>query len=58
MIDEMLGLAVLPLFRMEGERLLAQRIGIALAEAGKLDFRQGVEARRRNRGLPECGSSE
>ena len=31
MIDEMLGLAVLPLFRMESERLLAQRVGVTLA---------------------------
>ena len=31
MIDEMLGLAVFPLLRVECERLLAQRIGIALA---------------------------
>ncbi|MEY2483424.1 MAG: hypothetical protein QOK24_1952, partial [Verrucomicrobiota bacterium] len=29
---------VFPLFRMDGERLLAQRVGIALAEAGEFDF--------------------
>ena len=31
MVDEMLGLAVLPLFRVEGERLLAEGAWIALA---------------------------
>src|SRR5207248_10158665 len=31
MVDEMLGLAVFPLFRVEGERLFAERVGIALA---------------------------
>jgi hypothetical protein len=31
MVDEMLGLAVLPLFRVNGERLLAKWVGIALA---------------------------
>ena len=42
MVDEMLGLAVLPLLWVEGERLLAERIGIALAEPGKFDFGQCV----------------
>ena len=32
MIDEMLGLAVFPLLRMNGERFRPERVGIALAE--------------------------
>src|SRR5437588_6571027 len=43
-INEMLGLAVLPLLRMDRERFLAERVGIALAEAGKLHFGQRVQA--------------
>ena len=58
MINEMLGLAVFPLLRVEGERLLAERIGIALAEPGKFHLGQGAQARRRNRGPPEYGSSD
>ena len=48
MVDEMLGLAVFPLFRLKGERLLAERIGIALAQAGKLHLGQSIRAGRRS----------
>src|SRR6202171_121736 len=51
MIDEMLGLAVLPLFRIDRERLLAERSGIALAQAREFHLGQGVEAWRRRRRL-------
>ena len=45
MINEMFGLAVFPLLRVDGERFFAERIGIALAQRGKLNFLQRIHAR-------------
>ena len=49
MINEMLALAVLPLFRMDRERFLAEWVGIALAELGKLHLGQRIQAGSRRR---------
>src|ERR1044071_94449 len=38
-VNEMLGLAVFPLRRVNAERFFAERIGIALAKLGELNFR-------------------
>ena len=43
MIDKMLGLAVLPISRMNGKRFSAERIWICLAELSEGDLRQSVE---------------
>ena len=40
MINEMFGLGVFPLLRMNRERFFAERIRVALAELRKLDFLQ------------------
>ena len=45
MINEMFGLSVLPLFRMNGQRLGAELIRIALAQAGEFNFGERVQTR-------------
>ena len=52
-INEMLGLGVFPLLGMDGERLLAKRVGIALAETREFHFGQRVQAGTRHRHLRE-----
>jgi hypothetical protein len=44
MIDEMIGLGVFPLLRMNGEGLFPERVRVRLGESGELNFDQGIEA--------------
>ena len=46
-VDEMVGLAMFPFRRVNGQRLGAERIPIRVANGGELDFRESVQARRR-----------
>ena len=43
-IDEMFGLSVFPLLRVNGERFLAERIRITLAQLRESNFRERIQA--------------